>query len=265
VLALATVRPAFAGLARLASVALDAADRASTPDEAGRAVRLAVDRFVRTMDRDILRIVGHTARRLGPGLRRPTGEVPAAAGSVRVLTISASSLVEQALLRAGDAAPLRVTCLESRPMLEGAVLARRLARAGLDVTLTLDALGPSLVGDAHMILLGGDTLAPTGLLHKVGTFGLALAASRAGVPVYALVGPEKLLPALLPGALDAGGTPDGLLPPDFPPAPPPSLSVRVPYFDLTPLDLLTAVVMPDGLIPLREAARLASAVHLHPL
>jgi translation initiation factor 2B subunit (eIF-2B alpha/beta/delta family) len=250
-IALATVRPAFAGLTRLATAALDAADPAMTPGEAARALCAAVDGFTAGLDHDAERIVARAARLLGEQRRR-------------VLTISASSLVERALLGASTRAQLQVVCLESRPMLEGTALACRLAEAGLAVTLTLDALGPTLAREVDLVLVGGDTLAPPGLLHKVGTFGVALAARQAGVPVYALVGPEKLLPALPSAALSDGGTPDELLSASTAAGRPHGLRVQVPYFDLTPLDLLAGVVMPDGIVSAADAAERARSVRLHP-
>jgi len=262
--AVATVRPAFAGLRRLAGAVQDAVDPDAAPDEAARRVRLAVDAFVAALDADADRIVARAAQLLAREARQAPPETSDDAHGLRVLTISASSLVERTLQRAAVGLPLRVTCLESRPLLEGAALARRLAEGGMQVVLTLDALGPSLVAEASMVLVGGDTLAPEGLLHKAGTYGLTLAARRAGVPVYALVGPEKLLPSLPEGALDDSGAPGELVADDFLAGAAPGLEIRVPYFDLTPLALLTGVVMPDGIVRPDDAARLAASVRPYP-
>jgi translation initiation factor 2B subunit (eIF-2B alpha/beta/delta family) len=260
---LAQARPPFAGLRRLAGAVLDAADSAVSPEQAADRIRAAVDGFTRRLDDDADRIVAEAARLLDrDALPAASSEQVGDGGSV--VTISASSLVERALLAGVGRPGLTVACLESRPMLEGAVLARRLADAGLRVIVTLDALGPAIVGGARLVLIGGDTLAPEGLVHKAGTFGLALAARRAGVPVYALVGPEKLLPAVPPGALADGGGPEELLPAALLADAPPGLRVVAPYFDLSPLELLTGVVTPDGVVEPAEAARQAAAVRLHP-
>jgi len=147
------------------------------------------------------------------------------------------------------------------------MLAERLAAAGCRVTLAVDAAGPSLVQDVGAVLLGCDTLATGGLVHKVGTLGLALAARRFGVPVYALTGPEKLLPALVRGALGDGGPPDepfALGSPGAAAGVQPGLTVANPYFDLTPLDLLAGVVLPDGLLAPSEAGRRAADRAVHP-
>ena len=116
-----------------------------------------------------------------------------------------------------------------------------------------------MVARAGLVLLGGDTLSPAGLVHKVGTLGLALAARRHGAAVYALVGREKWLPAPVRGALDDGGPPGELLP-----GAPPGLAIANPYFDLTPLDLIDGIVGPTRRRPAAEAGRLAERVVVHP-
>jgi translation initiation factor 2B subunit (eIF-2B alpha/beta/delta family) len=178
---------------------------------------------------------------------------------VTLLTISASSLVERAILAAAAVTPVAVTCLESRPANEGTALAGRLAAAGVTVALVVDAAGPTLAASADAILLGCDTLTPRTLLHKIGTFGLVLAAQRVGTPVYALATPEKLLPGLVQGATADGGPPREIVA-----ALTPRLHVVNRYFDRTPLDLLAGVILPDGLYLPAVAAPRAAAVSIHP-
>ena len=221
--AVASVRPAIGALCRLAGAALAAAEGAATRDVASVEVRRAVRGFARRVEHEAPAIAARAARLIRPG------DV--------VVTISASSLVERALLAAASVG--HVVCLESRPACEGAALAGHLAAAGLDVTLVSDAAGPRMVARARLVLLGGDTLAPAGLVHKVGTFGLALAARHCGAEVHALVGREKWLPAPLLGALDDGGPPEELLAGRLA-----GLAVANPYFDLTPLRLLDGIVGP---------------------
>jgi translation initiation factor 2B subunit (eIF-2B alpha/beta/delta family) len=262
--AVASSRAAFAGLRRLASNVLDAVEHASTAEDAARQFRAVVRACMDRLDADGAQIVSRAAPLLDPNALRAAGAKSKDGSHLRVITISASSLVERALLKAARDWPIVVTCLESRPMLEGAALARRLADAGLQVTLTVDALGPALVGDTDLVLIGGDTLSPQGLVHKVGTFGLALAARRADVPVYALVGPEKLLPTLPLASLADGGEPGEVATAQILADAPPCLHVHNPYFDRTPLELLTGIVMPAVVASPAEAARLAAMVRLHP-
>ena len=104
---------------------------------------------------------------------------------------SASSLVAEALQQAHAAGGVRqVTCTGSRPAGEGVTLARRLGEAGLPVRLVIDAAAASLLPECDLVLLGADTVCAEGLVHKIGTLGLALAAQNFGVPVYALATDE---------------------------------------------------------------------------
>jgi translation initiation factor 2B subunit (eIF-2B alpha/beta/delta family) len=234
----ARARPAMGALCRLASATLVGIDTGVGPD----AVREAIDDFMAGVEASGAATVDHMARLIG--------------STDVVVTLSASSLVERTIMRARRVG--RVICLESRPACEGVDLAGRLAQAGVPTTLVSDAAGPSVVAHASLVLLGGDTLAPAGLVHKVGTLGLALAARRPGIRVYALCGEEKWLPALLRGALDDGGPPQELVP-----DPAAGLSVENPYFDLTPLELLDGIVGSDGVVDPSEAGRRAEAITIH--
>jgi translation initiation factor eIF-2B subunit delta len=255
--AVASVRPPFASFVRLASAVLDATDAATTAEDARQRVNKAIEAFLAAQEADVSRIVEHAIRLIATRWPRPQGDSRRYADPI-LMTISASSLVERVLLAATTTTPLSVVCLESRPANEGAALAERLTDAGLYVTYAVDAAGPMLVGIANVVLLGCDTLAPRYLLHKVGTFGLVLAAHRADVPIYALGGFEKLLPSLVHGAIADGGPPDEIFA-----APPSRLHVINRYFDRTPLELLTGVILPDGLISPSEAAKRAAAVNVH--
>ena len=90
-----------------------------------------------------------------------------------------------------------MTCLEARPLYEGRALAQRLAAGRYpDHACRGYALAARLVGDMDAVLVGGDTVAPGGLINKAGTAALAHAARACGVPVYAVCPSEKLLPRL---------------------------------------------------------------------
>ena len=109
-----------------------------------------------------------------------------------------------------------------------------------------------LVGDVDAVLVGGDTVAPGGLINKAGTAALALAARACRVPVYAVCPSEKLLPRLprtrRPAPQRRGfAVPDRAQPPEeVLAAPLPGVAVANYYFDRTPLHYLTAVVTEAG-------------------
>ena len=77
---------------------------------------------------------------------------------------------------------------ETRPLLQGARLtAWELRREGVPVTLLCDNAAASLLsrGGIDCCIVGADRIARNGdTANKVGTFGLALAAQRFGVPFY---------------------------------------------------------------------------------
>jgi translation initiation factor 2B subunit (eIF-2B alpha/beta/delta family) len=80
--------------------------------------------------------------------------------------------------------------------------------------------------DADLVLVGADAVTEEGVVNKLGTRLLALAAAGAGVPCYAVAGTTKLLPAAAwaperarlydrtpPAALDGVASDDGVLGP----------------------------------------------------
>jgi translation initiation factor 2B subunit (eIF-2B alpha/beta/delta family) len=134
-----------------------------------------------------------------------------------------------------------------------------LAHDGIPVTLVIDALAISRVAQAQIVLIGADHLTASGLVNKVGTFGLALAAQAYHVPMYTLCGSEKFLP------------PDYILPSqeskpaeqvwdDFPDA----VRVENYYFDHTPLPTISGVVTENGVLTSAAIEGWLAAMHLHP-
>eukprot|EP00775_Hariotina_reticulata_P014735 gene14735-14903_t len=73
-------------------------------------------------------------------------------------------------------------------------MAQRLAAAGLDVTLITEAQAGVFIEDADLVLLGADAVTPAGVVNKVGSKLLALAAKAAGVPVVAVTDSLKISP-----------------------------------------------------------------------
>ncbi|MGE5567981.1 MAG: translation initiation factor eIF-2B [Rhodospirillales bacterium] len=159
-----------------------------------------------------------------------------------VLTHSYSSAVLEAF-RAAHAAGtrFRAVCTESRPLCEGATLAARLAGEGIETVLIPDAAAASLLRECALVLVGADAVSTRGVVNKIGTALIAMAAAALHVPVYALCSSEKMLP------------PDYELPPE--PAkdpreilaePVPNLAVRNYYFEWTPIEYITGIVTETG-------------------
>jgi len=154
------------------------------------------------------------------------------------------------IVRALDeaAAVSHVYATETRPLLQGARLTVwELARMGVPHTLVTDSAAASVLarGLASVVIVGADRVAANGdVINKVGTYPLALAAARAGVPMV-VAAPESTLDSATPSGADVDielrGSEEltswcGRL---VAPAGTATLNLA---FDVTPSDLVTAIV-----------------------
>jgi translation initiation factor 2B subunit (eIF-2B alpha/beta/delta family) len=174
---------------------------------------------------------------------------------LHLVSISCSGSVVVALKAIRAARPVRVSCTESRPALEGRRLAAELVAAGIPVTYFSDAaiahalgnadpaVAPTL-GSADAVLVGADAIAATWFLNKTGTRMLAAAATQQGVPVYVVASRDKFVGQELAARLVIrSGEPAEVW--DSAPG---GVDVRNPYFELIPLDLVTAVITDVGIL-----------------
>jgi methylthioribose-1-phosphate isomerase len=150
--------------------------------------------------------------------------------------------------------PLHVWVDETRPYLQGARLtAWELRQAGVEHTLIPDmAAGPLMAqGQVDVILVGADRIAANGdTANKLGTYTLAVLAHRHGVP-FVVAAP---LSSVDLATADGAGIPiedraaaevtelRGIR------IAPEGTEVRNPAFDVTPADLITAIVTEEGVL-----------------
>ena len=137
---------------------------------------------------------------------------------------------------------------ETRPLLQGARLtAWELDQLGVEHHVVVDGAGPSIIarGLVDAVVVGADRIAANGdVANKIGTYPLALAAARAGVP-FLVAAPESTVDAATPtGAAieieDRGD--DEVVVVNGRRTAPAGSSAMNPAFDVTPADLVTAVV-----------------------
>jgi len=141
-----------------------------------------------------------------------------------------------------------VVASETRPLLQGARLtAWELGQLGVAYQVAVDGAGPFLMarGMVDAVIVGADRICANGdVVNKVGTYAHALGAQRAGIP-FLVVAPESTVDASTPTGGDVeiedrpadevfafGGrrvVPDGA-------------AAINPAFDITPHDLVTAIV-----------------------
>ena len=141
---------------------------------------------------------------------------------------------------------------ETRPLLQGARLTTwELAREGISHELIVDGAAAGLIrcGEVDAVVVGFDRAAANGdVANKVGTYAHALAARAAGIP-FVFTGPSSSIdPTVTSGdeipieerdpdeVRHAGGR---LLAP-------PGTRCRNPAFDITPAELITALVTERG-------------------
>ena len=223
------------------------------------------DRAIEAIDRAVE--ADDTASRSAADLLEPGGRFRPRGGPI--FTLSRSETVVAALRElhsrgdpteasaasATSTTGLRILVGESRPDREGVGVAERLADSGIEVTLAADSALPWLIeqGNAGAVLVGADTIDPTGgVYNKVGTYGLALAADRAGVPLVVVASSAKIAPIAGfeqersdPAAVYGGGA---------------GIDVATPRFDRTPPGLVSAIVTEHGTLS-TEAVRSFAADH----
>jgi len=132
---------------------------------------------------------------------------------------------------------------ETRPLLQGARLtAWELAAEGIPHTVVADSAAGSLLaaGEVDSVLVGADRIAANGdTANKIGTYPLAVLADRHGVPFY-VVAPTSTVDV---------ETPDGAAIPieERDPAEITArFAARNPAFDVTPAELISAIVTEAG-------------------
>jgi methylthioribose-1-phosphate isomerase len=150
-----------------------------------------------------------------------------------------------------DGALGQVIVDETRPLLQGARLTCwELGQLGISHRLICDGAGPFLIsqGLADAVVVGADRVAANGdVANKIGTYALALAAHRAGIPFLVAV-PESTIDETTP---DGAAIPIELRAEEeitVPAAPAGTRALNY-AFDITPAELVTAVVTEKRLIP----------------
>jgi methylthioribose-1-phosphate isomerase len=132
----------------------------------------------------------------------------------------------------------RVYVDETRPLLQGARLtAWELATGGIDHRVVVDGAAASVIarGMVDVVVVGADRIAANGdVANKVGTYPLALAAARRGIP-FVVAAPESTVDTSTP-------TGDDIEIEERDPQEVGDGPAYNPAFDVTPADLVTAIV-----------------------
>lgn len=184
------------------------------------------------------RMAAHAAALFGPGTRAlthcnagglATGGYGSAVGAIRAAW-------ERGLLE-------HVFVDETRPLLQGARLtAWELEAAGIPHAVIVDSAAASLMarGEVDLVVTGADRIAANGdTANKIGTYALAVLAAHHDLPLY-VVAPTSTIDLATPSGA-------GIPIEERDPAEVTSrFPARNPAFDVTPGELIAAIVTEDG-------------------
>jgi ribose 1,5-bisphosphate isomerase len=215
----------------------------SSVSEARETVIRSSDEFIRMVDESHRRIMEYGSKLIQD--------------EYVVFTHCHSTAVVDIILQAfREGKRVEVMNTETRPLFQGRITLRELAKNGVKVTHVPDSAVRHFIKNANIVIVGADTITSDGyLVNKVGTSHLALAAWEAGIPFCSAAEFIKFSPASLEGGevviefrsasevLDIypGGLADELR----------RLGVEVlnPAFDFTPPELISAFITNLGIIP----------------
>ncbi len=143
---------------------------------------------------------------------------------------------------------------ETRPLLQGSRLtAWELAQAGVRVTVLADGMAASLMRDGaiDLVIVGADRIAANGdVANKIGTYAVAVAARYHQIPFYVAAPWSTVDPRTLSGEdieiehrhgdelRRMGGVSTA----------PDAAEIHNPAFDVTPAELITAIITDRGLV-----------------
>jgi methylthioribose-1-phosphate isomerase len=237
----------FRALERMERVAAEAA----RGDPAGFAERLAEEAMsIRDEDAAMCRAIG----RHGAALLEDVRAVLTHCNAGGLATAEYGTALAPVYVLKEKGRDLRVYVSETRPLLQGARLtAWELLQAGVSVTLICDSMAAHVMkqGRVQAVLVGADRIAANGdTANKIGTYAVALAARAHRLPFYVLA----------PGTSFDRACPSGdSIPIEERPASevteglgrrtaPPGVDVYSPAFDVTPAELITAIVCERGVV-----------------
>ena len=174
------------------------------------------------------------------------------------------------VIRSAVAAGKRVSVIagETRPFLQGARLtAWELTREGIPVTLIADSMSGHLMsrGEIDAVIVGADRVAANGdVANKIGTYMIAVLARRHRIPFYvaaplSTIDPRTASGDAIPieerGAAEVRGH-AGL---EWAPA---GVAVRNPAFDVTPAELVTALITEKGVMREPDSGKIAALLRV---
>jgi methylthioribose-1-phosphate isomerase len=166
-----------------------------------------------------------------------------------------------------DGIPLHVFADETRPLLQGARLtAWELTRRGIPTTLICDSMAAQVMreGKVQLVVVGADRIAANGdAANKIGTYGVAVLAKAHGIPFY-VAAPSSTFDLSIPdgSAIQIEQRDPREITHGFGrQTAPEGVGVYNPAFDVTPAELIAAIITEKGIINPVNSATIAATLN----
>lgn len=159
-----------------------------------------------------------------------------------ILTHCHSGEAMAVIKKAAEKKNLSVIATLTEPLMQGLKTARELKKAGIKVTLIADSAVGYFCKQVDLVVVGADALRvvnPKGLVNKIGTFNLALAANYYRKPFYVAANTFKI-DRRKKFVIEERGK-EGLLKVK-------NLNVLNPAFDITPWKFVKKIINEKGII-----------------
>ncbi len=140
-----------------------------------------------------------------------------------------------------------VIVTETRPLRQGLITAKELLEANIDVTFVVDSSVASLMKKVTKVLIGCDAILADGsIVSKIGTYTIALIADKFQTPVFVAGETLKFDPKTVEGMPEPieQRKPEEIIDP----AELRRAKILNPAFDITPAELITALITEKGIM-----------------
>lgn len=162
------------------------------------------------------------------------------------------SILKEAKLQGKE---FSVIATETRPRFQGRLTAKALVGAGIPVTLIVDSAARHFMPKVDKVIVGSDVVTANGaIVNKIGTSLIALAAKEARVRVFVGAETYKFSPSTVLGELveiEERSAEEVVPKKDL--AELKGVRVLNPAFDVTPAELIDAIITEKGIIPPQAA------------
>ena len=273
---LKTSRPTAVNLAwaveRIRHVLLDETSGDGTP--AAQSIQARTDRALAEClkmleeDKQICRRIGEHGVTLLEELKTPDGEIPLLThcNAGGLATVQYGTALAPIYVGAERGLKFHVYADETRPLLQGSrITAYELKQNGIPVTVICDAMAAAVMqeGKVKAAIVGTDRVAANGdVANKIGTLGVAILARHFRIPFYVAAPISSIDLSLAtgaqipieqrPGSEISQGLGHQTAPDD--------IDIYNPAFDVTPAELVTAIITENGIArpPYQESLRVMS-------